>query len=440
MRVFKPKGKPVWHCYVYELEGGKRRRRERSTGCRDKQAAIVRARQLERDAADPLHARRASATVEQALTLLLERRREEERAGRCAKATVSFYETKAGHWVRVLEGDPEGPAYRPYPLVQFTAGTVDTFISARRAEGAADHTIAKELGAMRVALKLAKRAGLWSGDLGEIFPPAFAPAYVPRQRWLPAGELSRLLAELSPDKAARVAFIVATSASWSESESARREDVAGDASTVLLRGTKRPTRWRTVPIETEAQRSLLAHALAHAAGEGGRLFLPWGNVRHDLIAACRRAEIERCSPNDLRRSFAHWLRAEGVPLELLAPMMGHASTRMVQAVYGKLGPGELAARIRLHVTKHKPDAGGNWTANPATLTVAPGLPRQGDAMNPPRNEAFAVPRDGIEPPTRGFSNQVELSYLWPNPRVSEQNAGQFQRRAATVRQPRKGAA
>jgi hypothetical protein len=70
------------------------------------------------------------------------------------------------------------------------------------------------------------------------------------------GALGKLLAELQPDRAARVAFIVATSASWKESE-ARREDVAENFGAVLLRGTKRATRHRTVPIVSDVQKALL---------------------------------------------------------------------------------------------------------------------------------------------------------------------------------------
>jgi hypothetical protein len=71
-------------------------------------------------------------------------------------------------------------------------------------------------------------------------------------------------------------------------------------STVFIRGTKRSTRLRTVPIVGEMARSLLEYALEHAQGEGSLLFRPWTNVRRDLHAACDAVKIARCSPNDLR--------------------------------------------------------------------------------------------------------------------------------------------
>src|SRR6266542_4477122 len=113
--------------------------------------------------------------------------------------------------------------------------------------------------------------------------------------------------------------------------------------TVLLRGTKRKTRFRTVPIVSPAQQSLLAYALEHAKGADDALFQPWGNVHRDLADACEEAKIERCSPNDLRRTFASWQVEAGVPLFPIAQPMGHKDTRMLERVYGRQTPEQLAA-------------------------------------------------------------------------------------------------
>jgi hypothetical protein len=64
MRLFN-RGR-VWYAQVYE----NRRRVQRPTQCHDRRAAEVRARQLERDAADPAHAATARATLADALQLL----------------------------------------------------------------------------------------------------------------------------------------------------------------------------------------------------------------------------------------------------------------------------------------------------------------------------------------------------------------------------------
>lgn len=296
MRLFR-RGR-VWYCWYYGEDGA---RVQRSTQCHDRRAAEARAREWERNAADPAHAAAREATLSDALKLLLRLDDEEIRAGRRSADTREFHEKKAGHLVRVFETNDQGERIG-FPLAQLGAPEVDGYISRRRGEGAKDATVAKELSVLRKALRLAVRARLWRGRVDEVIPVAFSPSYEPRKRFLTEDELAKLLAELTPDHAARVAFIVGTSACWRETELARRGDVGEDLSTVLLRGTKRKSRHRTVPVVSPLQRSLVAYALEHAAGDGEALFQPWGNVRRDLASACERAKILRASPNDLRRT------------------------------------------------------------------------------------------------------------------------------------------
>ncbi|MBK7862479.1 MAG: tyrosine-type recombinase/integrase [Archangiaceae bacterium] len=122
-----------------------------------------------------------------------------------------------------------------------------------------------------------------------------------------------------------------------EAERVRRKDVAEGLSQVHIPGTKTKYRDRMVPIFAPWQRSLLERAMEHASGRDGMLFAPWSNVRRDIYAACKRANIEMCSPNDLRRTNASWLRAEGVPAEIIGQaVMGHREGRMVELVYGRM--------------------------------------------------------------------------------------------------------
>jgi integrase len=106
-----------------------------------------------------------------------------------------------------------------------------------------------------------------------------------------------------------------------------------------------------------AQRSLLAYALEHAKGTGDALFQPWGNVRRDLADACEEAKIERCSPNDLCRTFASWQVEAGVPLFPIAQAMGHKDTRMLERVYGRRTPEQLAAIMARAMGLPPPPAG-----------------------------------------------------------------------------------
>ncbi len=166
---------------------------------------------------------------------------------------------------------------------------------------------------------------------------------------------------------------------------------------MLLRGTKRKTRFRTVPIVSPAQHSLLAYALEHAKGAGEALFEPWGNVRRDLAYACEEAKIERCSPNDLRCTFASWQVEAGVPLFPIAQAMGHKDTRMLERVYGRQMPEQLAALIAraMGLPPERGSAPGCSTFVAATLESAgsggpDGLEAgadQSDTMAPKNSEA-----------------------------------------------------
>ncbi len=389
MRLIK-RGR-TWFAIFYESG----RRVQRTTKCHDRHAAEAVARQFERDASNPRHAAARSATLSLALQLLIEHRKEKAAAGRGSEFTVTFYENKAGHLVRVFETDEQGQ-YRPFLLKSLSAEVVDKYISRRRSEGAGENSISKELVTLRAALRIALRKGIWDGNIAAIIPVAFAPEYRPRNRFLAPDELKRLLEQLAADRSARVAFIVATSANWRETDLARREDVGEGLGFVLVRGTKRQSRFRTVPIASKFSRELLAYTLMHAEGSNGMLFRPWTNVRRDLIDACERAGLERCSPNDLRRTFAVWLRSAGVTPDLIAPAMGHVDTRMVERVYGRLSPQVLGERIAAAL-------GPENCNTSATLSSDSAAPSALIGQNGAANRAKEVPRAGIEPATRGFS-------------------------------------
>ena len=107
-RLYK-RGRVYWTWYY---ASGKRF--DRSTGCRDRRAAEAVALRLERVAADPTLEAQASTELNQALSRLVQRRREEAKAGRGSSETADFYEKKAASLVRFFEhgGDPDA---RPTP-------------------------------------------------------------------------------------------------------------------------------------------------------------------------------------------------------------------------------------------------------------------------------------------------------------------------------------
>ena len=57
------------------------------------------------------------------------------------------------------------------------------------------------------------------------------------------------------------------------------------------------------------------------------------NLRHTFERLTRRAGLGSWTPNELRHSAASLLSASGVPLEVIADILGHASTRMLEQHY-----------------------------------------------------------------------------------------------------------
>jgi integrase len=310
----------IYHARFYDAEG---KRQQRSTKCTDKQAAEAILRRWERRAADPAYHAAHETTLDDALRNML---RDRGLKGR-ADGTLQSYRVKAGHWVRILGSD--------CTLHQIDAKAVDKFIGARLDEGASRNTVHKELTVLRATLKVAKRRGEYVRDIQAVMPEGFSPEYKPRERFLSALEAQALLAELVPDRSARVAFILSTGARLKESESAHVVDVDLARCLVRLRGTKTKKAERFVPIVGYSY-TLLEHAVRYAEGENGKLFRPWPNIRRDLEQACKRAGIPKCSPNDLRRTCGTWLRQHQVEPHLIGAVLGHTDSRMVERVYGRM--------------------------------------------------------------------------------------------------------
>jgi len=311
----------VYWCYARNPNGGRGTRI--STKCRDKAAAVAFWRELERQSVTPAH----QAAAETSLADALDRRiAERTNAGRAA-GTISMLTQKARHLNRLLGADTR--------LSRIGAAEIDGYVQDRLKEGASRSTVHKELVTLRGALRLAKRRGEYARDLGEVMPLDFSVKYKPKTRALSFTEIRSLLAKLPAPRRALVGFLIATGATYpSELARLRPSDVDVTRWRVRLRGTKRDSRDRVVPIVAFA-RPWVEAALPYLP------FARWSNIRRDLHQACDAAKIARCSPNDLRRTLATLLRAHGVEPQLLAPMLGHADSRMVERVYGRLAPDQL---------------------------------------------------------------------------------------------------
>jgi integrase len=397
-RIYKRKDvKDVLWCSFRDPYG---RRIRCSTKCTSRKAAQAAADRLELDAQDPRRAAAHKTSLEACLERLLT---DVENRGR-ASATVEFYRCKAAHLVRVLG--------RETRLSEIHADTVDHYIAVRLTEGASRYTLQHELTTLRQALKVARRRGEYLEDPARVLPVQWSSGYKPRRRCLRSGrDLQALVDELLPDRGAHLCFFVATGARDSEAARARRADIDLKRRTVFIRGTKTEASDDTIAI-VGFMRPLLEHVLAVCGDKPGPLFRPWSNVRGDLADACDRAGIERVSPNDLRRTHGTWLRVLGVEPSLIARQLRHKDSRMAERVYGRMPADAAGAALRARL--------GEPASKARVKGVSRGSATGGlDGRNERKIPANLVPRDGIEPPTRGFS-------IRPTPR---ENSGKTLRAA-----------
>ncbi len=443
-RLYKKNGGTVWYGYYYAADG---KRRIVCTKQQDRAAARAVLRQLEREeqtSLGPSAAAQGGPTVADVLNDFIDKGCMD-----VAAATTSMYTQKAGHLLRLLGGEPIG---------SLTLDRVQAYITERLEEGGAKESVRKELVTLRRALMLAHDRKLLAVDPRGLIP-RFRVPYVPRDRYLPEQEFEWLLAALKPERRLWLLCAVYSGGRLSEVEGIRWDGIDWQRGLMLLPGTKTMKARRWVPLHPQMRAVL---ETIDTDKRVGTIVEPWGNVRRDLAVAVNAVNARRAmeaaqrgekppapmahvSPNDLRRTFASWLKQRGVDSMVVAKLLGHTTSRMVELVYGHLNDaskiaavGQLPSVAMPEVTakadrpaRHKrwrrhggavvplrpaqeTRAEGGAGAAPGSKWVAePLLPvrREQRLRRQPRQDPsqVAVPRDGVEPPTRGFSVRCSTS-------------------------------
>jgi integrase len=306
----------------------------------DRKAAELAFREYQRRAALPSYQGAHEATLSDALADYIDHARDiNERAA----GTLRMLELHARHLCTTLGASRA--------LATLDAAAVDDYAAARRRQGASRSTIHKERSTLRGALKLAARHGRFHAPIESLFAP-YAIEYKPLDRHLTLPQVDALIAALPEPRAAVVAFIVATAADWGSVALATAADF--DQGSIVVHGTKTKARRRVVPV-LSIFRKLAARARAWLDAHDH--FEPWGSVRRDLDAACERLGFGHMSPRDLRRTTATALRAAGVAPPLIASVLGHRDSRMVEAVYGRMPADALGPAIERELARSRPKPG-----------------------------------------------------------------------------------
>ena len=412
----EPVGGFVYYCDYVDLRTGQRVQKSLRTD--DLKVAKLRLREYELATSDS--GPHQTESLDAALEYFVDVVHATSPAG-----TVSCYKQKSRHLAGFMGATAVDQIKREH---------VERYIAKRCGTGedsdkANRHSVHKELIVLRGALKSARQRGTFRGIIADVVPQ-FASGYTPRETYLTPDQFMTLTEHLivarpnprpgtvERERARRTRrtlyLLLAGLAACRKGELLKLQwehvDLARNAITVpktkvRVGGAKA----RVIPLHPVLRPWLEA---LHVGT--GPVVEPWTSIGRDLPDAAKRAGLPRITLNDLRRTFASWSVQAGVPAKVIANLMGHTSTRMVDLVYGRVGPNDYEAAISRLPGGNRLPAGYTDTAqNGRTNGTAGNAIAQAaitDSVEEPMiSESLRVPRDGVEPPTRGFSVRCSTS-------------------------------
>lgn len=312
----------------WDAETGTRVRVQRSTGIVDDGTAAAErtAQMIAEDICRSValnKKRRAVATVADAFRANLAAKRRANRS----ESTISIVAEKQAQIEAYFGADRD--------LATIKDADFEAYADAGRKAGRAASTVLRELRELSIGYRALKLEPPKMPDLGRV--------HTPRERWFDAEQSARLIACAPKTRREHVLAYRLMGLRKSELFRISREDVdtSGEPWMVRVRGTKSEAADRWVPLHKD----LVPVFTRRMKERPDQLFEDWqrGNADRDLRAAAEKAKLGPASFNDLRRSFAMEMLRAGVPTREVSELLGHTSTRMVEAHYARLRPGRHLA-------------------------------------------------------------------------------------------------
>lgn len=216
---------------------------------------------------------------------------------------------RIGQWV-------EG--YTASQARQAAAGAIQDMTGAYR-----PGTINKSLGTLKKALSLAYDRGAIPQNYGDQIK--LLPEHNIRTTTLTLDEVHALASKASENVRAAIWIAVYTGCRRGEVCKIRREDIGPDA--IMLRsGMTKTEKHRAIPIIAPLRPWL--KYLPLKIGVNG--------LESGFVNARKAAGMPQYSFHDLRRSCATLMLASGAPMNVIAKLLGHSSTRVTEARYAHL--------------------------------------------------------------------------------------------------------
>lgn len=230
------------------------------------------------------------------------------------------------------------------PFFGYKIGTAITradclaYTAKRRKDGMTNSTIRTELESLRACLRWH-----YGANAPKIVAP---PPSKPRERFLTKADRDALLTAIATPHVKLFVMLALGTGARSGAILDLTWDRVGQTIDFNAAGRDKTNKRRTIVPVTPRLRTALDEARETAMSDhvieyGGR---PVKSVKTALMAASRRSGVA-FSAHDLRRSAARWMAEDGVPMEVIAQMLGHTTTRITVQHYARFSPGFMAGAM-----------------------------------------------------------------------------------------------
>ena len=240
--------------------------------------------------------------------------------------------------------------------------TLDEEEEVRRRRSSANRV----LGVLRAMLNFTFREGNAPSDAEWKRVEKFGDVEAARLRYLSPEEATRLSNACDPDFRPLLQAGLLTGCRYGELCRLEVRDYDSNAGSIHVRKSK-SHKPRFVPLNGEAAALFSQICMGRAAGE--RMFLTasgraWGksDQRRPMEEACVRARVERITFHGLRHTFISQAVMNGVPLAVVAEVVGHRDLRMISEHYAHLAPSHVKKAIEDNAPRFGFDVGGNVAA------------------------------------------------------------------------------
>ena len=212
------------------------------------------------------------------------------------------------------------------------------YAAMRKRQGKANSTVRTELEALRACLRWH-----YGAEAPQIPAP---PPSKPRDRYLTQDEARRLLEAIeTPHVRLFVTLALSTGARMGAILDLTWDRVDFEHGTIdfMPAGRDKSNKRRTVVAMAAKARAALEEAYKgrlsdHVIEYGGK---PVASVKKAIASAARRAGVP-CSPHVFRHTAAVWMAQADVPMQKIAQILGHTSTRVTETVYARYSPRFMA--------------------------------------------------------------------------------------------------